>query len=338
MDPTAQASAEGHALAARLNQLQTAQAVATGGVQLVRPAAVPTAPVPRLSPLVAAVALLLGLALAAVAVAILERCDRRLLDAAALQDGLELPVIARIPAGGGGRRRERTDALDALAARLRLGTPGRKPQVVMVAPAAGYSAEDLAIELADALAGFESWVMLVDADLSRTRFGGDVFDGGLTAVLRGTRTLEEALVPVFLQDADDDRTWHLLPAGPGTTRPMSLLAGGEMRQLVAAARESADVVVVLAPPLTHGGEALALAALCDEIVVVARPRWTTRDDADRVREVLAAAGGRVAGVVVESARRRLGPAGRGGWVSKAPLRLGELPQDGDAATTVAAGT
>jgi non-specific protein-tyrosine kinase len=334
MDATAQASAEGRALATRLHQLQTAQAVATGGVQLVRPATVPTAPVPRLSPLLAAVAFMLGLALAAAAIAVLERCDRRLLDEDAIADALGLPVLARVPAGGRGRRRrERTEAVDAVAARLRFVPPGKKAQVVMVAPAANYSAEDLAIELVDVMAGFEPSVMLIDADLSRARARGDAMDDGLTGVLRRGRSLEDALVPVLLEDGEEWRAgaWQLLPAGCGAARPMSLLASPEMRQLVAAARESADVVVVISPPLTHSAEALTVAALCDEIVVVARPRWTTRDDAARVREILGAARAGVAGVVVESARRRPARARDGGWVQEAPLVLAEQPLAADAA-------
>jgi tyrosine-protein kinase Etk/Wzc len=310
--------------------------VATGGVQVVRRAAVPTAPAPRLSPLMAAVALILGLALAAVAVAVLERFDRRLLDEAAVRDGLGLPVIARVPAGGRRRHRDRAEALDALAARLRFVAPGKKAQVVMVAPAADYSVEDLATELAAALAGFESWVMLVDADLARRRPDRDVIDDGLTGVLCGSRKFEDALVPVFLPDDGDGRgsdAWHLLPAGRGVGRPMPLLASGEMRQVVATARENADVILIIAPPLTRAGEALAVAALADEIVVVARPRWTTCADADRVREVLGAAGVRVAGLVLECARRRLR---RGGWVEKAPLMLAEPQASGQAPEPVSA--
>ena len=44
MDAAARGSAEGQALEARLHQLETGAAVATGGVQVVRPAAIPSAP------------------------------------------------------------------------------------------------------------------------------------------------------------------------------------------------------------------------------------------------------------------------------------------------------
>ncbi len=90
-------SAEGQAIDARLHQLEPAQVIATGGVQIVRPAAVPASAVPRLGLLQAAVALLLGLLLAAAVVAILERTDRRLVDDEALEAALGLPLLARVP-------------------------------------------------------------------------------------------------------------------------------------------------------------------------------------------------------------------------------------------------
>jgi capsular polysaccharide biosynthesis protein len=308
MDAAAQASAAGRALSTRLHQLETAQAVATGGVQLVRPAAVPQAPVARLSPLTAAVALLLGLALAALAVAVLERLDPRLPDEDAIREAFELPVIGRLPGSSTARRRRRrTQAVDGLAARLRLVKPANKAQVVMVAPAAEYPGDEVAVELADALAGFEPWVMLIDANLSRWRAGGFAEPGGgLTAVLAGGGELADELIPIVPEDATDVRapgTWQLLPAGDGATRPMTLLASAQMRQLMAAARESADVVIVAAPPMPNDGEVLALAALCDEIVVVARPRLTTRAHARAARELLGAVSARVTGVVVDGENR-----------------------------------
>jgi capsular polysaccharide biosynthesis protein/Mrp family chromosome partitioning ATPase len=311
MDAAGQASAAGQALENRLHQLQTGEAVATGGVQLVRPAAVPAGAAPRISPLVAAVALIFGLALAALAVAVLERTDRRLLDEAAIRDAFRLPVIGRLPPSGGGRRqRARAEALDALAARLRFVTPKEKAQVIMVAAAAPYAGDQVAIQLGHALAGFESCVMVIDANLRRPApRGGDGAEEGLAAVLCGRRALEDELVSLTGEEGDDAPAGgdlQLLPAGRARTRPMALLAGGEMSQLLAAARERADVVVVAAPALVHGGESLALASLCDEIVVVARPGATTRDHAAAGREVLAAARARVAGLVLDrtGGRRR----------------------------------
>ena len=132
----ARRSAEGQALEARLHQLETGAAVATGGVQVVRPASVPVAAEPRLPPLTAAVVVLLGVTLAGVAVLVLERVDRRLLDEADVASAFGHPVIGRVPAPGarpGGARR-RIEAFDALAVKLRSRQgPGR----VMIGRGAG---------------------------------------------------------------------------------------------------------------------------------------------------------------------------------------------------------
>jgi non-specific protein-tyrosine kinase len=306
LDAASRASAEGEALEARLHQLETGAAVATGGVQVVRPAAVPATPAPRLRPLAVGVAVVLGLLLAAAAVAALERVDRRLLDEDAIVGAFGFPVIGRIPAGGGARReRERREAFDALSARLRFTTPALNAHVLMVAAAGPYAADDVAIRLAEVLAEFDLKVLVIDADLRRAHSENVSLTagGGLTCVVSGESTLEEELVLASCGEQSGDlqrrRSWQLLPAGPGSSRPTALLASDEMQAIVAVARTAADIVIVAAPPLTFGGDTLALASLCDEILAVARPRATTREHADRVREVLADAQTPVLGIVLD---------------------------------------
>jgi tyrosine-protein kinase len=329
LDPASRTSAEGQALEARLHQLETGAAVATGGVQVVRPAAVPAAAAPRLRPLVVGVAVVLGLALAAVAVAGLERVDRRLLDEDAIVDAFGLPVIGRLPAGGGARReRERREAFDALSARLRFATPALNARVLMVAATGPYAADDVAIRLAEVLAEFELSVLVIDADLRRAQSENASLTagGGLTSVVSGESTLAEELVLASCGedrgDPDRRRAWQLLPAGLGSSRPTALLASGEMQAVVAGARTAADIVIVAAPPLTFGGDTFALASLCDEILAVTRPRATTREHAGRVREVLADAQAPVLGIVLDlGARRRRAHARKGREAVNAPVLL-----------------
>ena len=120
--------------------------------------------------------------------------------------------------------------------------------------------------------------MLIEADLRNE--GGELADaGGLTAILCDQSTLEEELVLASYRQDDDPlpaRAWELLPAGRGTSRPTALLGSREMEALVARARELADIVIVAAPSLAPGADALVLAHLCDEIVVVVHARSTRR--------------------------------------------------------------
>jgi capsular polysaccharide biosynthesis protein/Mrp family chromosome partitioning ATPase len=321
MDPTTRASAEGRALEARLHQLETGAAVATGGVQIVRPAEIPAGPEPRVPPFTAAVALVLGLALAGLAVVLVERIDRRLLDEQGVEAAFGQPVIGCVPAPGGRGEQDqrRTEAFDALAARLR-SDPSPHGRLVMLASAAPYPGDDVAIRIAEALADLEPRVMLIDADLRHESGGAGAElaeSGGLTAILCGQSTLEEELVLAsYGQDGDDPlpaRAWELLPAGCGASRPTALLGSSDMDALLAVARNRADVVIVAAPSLASGADALVLAPRCDDIVVVVRERSATRDQARSARQVLAGTSTPVMGLIFEVG----GPAR---WSPAAPRR------------------
>jgi capsular polysaccharide biosynthesis protein len=313
MNVAGRESAEGQALLTRLHQLQTGSAVATGGVQVVRAAEVPEAPAPRMRPLTTAVVVLLGLVLAAIAVFLLARTDRRLHDEDDAESAFGLPVITRIP----GRRRRamgedpaRLDAFDALAARLRPGRSQHAARTLMVAPAVGRRGDDFTVHLAAALAELGERVLVIEADIrsdGRAARGPLLVSGGLTAILRGDSTLDAELVLASRAETADDGepmgassgAWQLVAAGPGTRRPTPLLAGAAMEELVREARERADVVIIAAPALTAAGDCLALAPLCDAIVVVVGERAVARDAAERVRDVLSATPTPVLGIVFE---------------------------------------
>jgi capsular polysaccharide biosynthesis protein/Mrp family chromosome partitioning ATPase len=308
MDSTARGSAEGRALEARLHQLETGAAVATGGVQVVRPAEIPPGPEPRVTPLTAAVAVVLGLALAGLVVMLLERVDRRLLDEEGVEGAFGHPVVGRIPAPGrrGGRDQRRAEAFDALAARLRLPGPRPHGRLVMLAAAAPYAGDDVAIRLAEALADLEPRVLLVDADLRHESAGtgGELAEsGGLTAILSGGSTLEDEIVLASYGREGDDplpaRAWELLPAGSGARRPTALLGGPEMDAVLALARERADIVIVATSSLASGADALVLAPRCDDVVVIVRERSATRDQARAARQVLAGTSTPVMGLIFE---------------------------------------
>jgi non-specific protein-tyrosine kinase len=304
MDRASRSSAEGQALEARLHQLETGSAVATGGVQLVRPAAVPSDPVPRLTPLSVAVAIVLALALAALAVFVVERLDRRLLDDEAIEDAFGVPVIAHIPPArrGGRHDRARSAAFEALAGRLRFATSGVSGRVLMVAPAVSYRDDDSAIRLVESLADIDPRVLLVEADLRRGGRDPEA-EGGLADVLCGSAAVEDEIV-VVVEDGDDgeeggpSRRWELLAGGRRIDRPASLLSGPEMATVLEVARGRADDVIVAAPPLASPAAALGLATLCDAVLVVVRERTTTRDEAHAARATLAATATPVLGAVV----------------------------------------
>src|SRR3954451_1340021 len=307
MDAATRSSAEGQALEARLHQLETGAAVATGGVQLVRPAAVPTAAMSRLTPWVAGVALMLALGLAALAVFMVERLDERLLGEEAVEEAFGLPVIARLPPARRGERHERLRqaAFEGLGGRLRFSTAAVSGRVLMVVPAVPGD-HDSAIRLAESLADIDPHVLLIDADF--VSGGADPgAEGGLAAVLAGEAAIEDEIVLVS-DGAARGRRWELLASGGGVSRPTAVLGSPEMAGVLEAVRDRADDVIVAAPPLTAPAAVLGLATLCDAILVVVRERATTRDQGRAARAALAATATPVIGIALEAeppSRRRL---------------------------------
>ena len=68
-------------------------------------------------------------------------------------------------------------------------------------------------------------------------------------------------------------------------------------------RHRAEVVLVAAPAFGSGADAIVLAPLCDEVVLVVRERSATREQAERTRRALDGIATPVAGIVLESGTR-----------------------------------
>jgi Mrp family chromosome partitioning ATPase len=207
-------------------------------------------------------------------------------------------------AARGSAARRRVEAFDALAVKLR--SRHGSGRVVMVAAPAPYVHDDVAIRLTEALADLEPRVLLIDADLRHE--GAAVEEladcGGLTSVLLSRTSLEDELVLASYRQDDDDplpvRAWEFLPAGSGASRPTALLGGHDMTSLLASVRRRAEIVLVAAPAFGSGADAIVLAPLCDEIVLVVRERSATREQADRTRRALDGIDTPVTGIVLET--------------------------------------
>ena len=117
------AKVKGSSVAVRVQELQAAAASETGGVQIVRPATVPSAPASRKLLTHIVVGLIAALVLAAASVLGLEAVDHRLRGSLEFEAAFGAPVLGTIP---GGRRLDNPMRLQAarrraytdLAARL----------------------------------------------------------------------------------------------------------------------------------------------------------------------------------------------------------------------------
>lgn len=149
------------------------------------------------------------------------------------------------------------------------------PRVVLVtsaAPAEGktMTAANVAVTMAQA----GNRVLVIDCDMRRPRMHR-MFnvprDRGVSNVLVGNCSLEEAIIPSSVQGLD------VLPAGPVPPNPSEMLGSQNMGKLFQALRGRYDRIIVDSPPITAVTDAVILTRLTDGVLLVVRAGETHRE-------------------------------------------------------------
>lgn len=290
-------------LQSKVDQLQTLLTLQTSHAVLVRSASssLKIRPTPKKYALLGiALGLVLGIGLAFLR----EAFDTRLRSGAQIGEILKLPVLSRIPAPGRSLVRDRqlvmvadptsrgADAFRRLRINLEFASVGKPSQVMMLTsalPDEGKSTTLANLGVAMALAGKN--VALVDLDLHRPWLGrffrlGDA-QPGLSSVVLGYTSLDEALVPVpldaFSRNSAESVTNGSKPIGASSTGSLVVLPTGVLPPdpgefvglegvggVIAALRERVEVVLIDAPPLLASGDGLTIAGFADALVIVVR--------------------------------------------------------------------
>jgi Mrp family chromosome partitioning ATPase len=294
LSPEDRESTEGRQLEARLQELEVASSLQTGGVEIVRRASVPTSPAvpqPLLSTLVG---LLVGFGLAVAVVILLEFADRRLKDEEEAQAIFELPLLARIPRPARGRQadaalgdRLRDESYASLAANLLFLERERQGSALMItSPGAADGKTSVTLGLARALATLGKRVVAVEADLRHPRFAERLRldrETGFAGVAAGAVDLDSALTEIDVGtmgpvSADPiGPSFAVLQAGPPLTAPQMILSRPDTGEVLAECRARADYVLVDAPPIGVVHDAITLANFVDAVMLVSRLNWTTKD-------------------------------------------------------------
>jgi capsular polysaccharide biosynthesis protein len=302
-DPLAKVN--GSSVAVRVQELQAGAASETGGVQIVRPASVPSSPASRKLLTHMLVGLIAALVLAAAAVLGLEAVDRRLHGLLQFEAAFGAPVLGMIAA----RRRldnparqqvARRRAYTDLAARLAFTSLAEGRRAIMISPAsARESARAFTLGLTQALGMLGRRVVLVEADLSvehALRDSESDEPGGLTAVLTGRSSFERELTEVHFVAGSSTHGRELEPSalvsyatltcGPPVAEPEALLGRAAMRDVLDQAEARGDLVLVTTAPLDHPSGVLPLARLCDGVIVLAHEQSTRAEQAQGIVELL----------------------------------------------------
>ena len=152
----------------------------------------------------------------------------------------------------------------------------RQPHLIVVSsPAPGDGKSVSAINTAGALSlKSEGQVLLVDADLRKSAIHlqlGLPESPGLVEVLRGTCTLENALV-----HAQDFPNLFVLSAGAAVDNPVELLDSAAWQALCVRLRGLFRYVILDSPPVGAVADYDLIQAVCDGVIVVVRPDHTDR--------------------------------------------------------------
>ncbi len=153
------------------------------------------------------------------------------------------------------------------------------------------------MNLGAALAEMGRKVLVVEADLRRPvmdKFLAEKQDKGITDVIMGTATLEEAVAETGSENL------YVLMSGPKPPNPAELVSSQAMQDLLDRLKEEYDYIIVDAPPVLAVSDAIAMASMMDGVLVVASHGIADRDAARHTMELLGKVETRILGVVINN--------------------------------------
>ncbi len=321
----------------------------TSNVRVLERALVPTAPFRPSLRQNLVVSLSLGLALGVGLVFLVRLLDRTVKTSEELERLLGFPILGVIPDAGRGsggyggydggedkqsrsrRRWSRKTGKEEIEIEL---LPARKPRlavseayrslrtalllssaeelriVTITSAEAGDGKTATALNLAVVMAQLGRKVLLLDGDLRRSRLH-KVFNisnrSGLVNYLTGGAGAEE----IFFS-TDVPKLW-VAPAGPHPPNPSELLASDRMRDLLRAARDQFDLVIVDTPPALVVTDAILIGSEADGTVLCFRANKTVREEVRVCRDRLVMSDVKILGAILNAYNPRPGASYRRGY-------------------------
>jgi capsular exopolysaccharide synthesis family protein len=204
------------------------------------------------------------------------------------------------------------EAYRSLRTSLQFARQARELRTLLVtSPAAAEGKTSTLANLGAVFAQAGERVALVSCDLRRPRLGqffGVEEGSGLTTVLLGQQTLEQALTPVSGYDC----LW-VLGAGPVPPNPAELLNGPMVGEIFATLQENFDLILVDSPPVLPVTDAMVLSKYADGTLLVVASGQTGRAELQRTAERFAQAKASVVGIVLNEVSKQSGYGGGYGY-------------------------
>ncbi|MFQ5745714.1 MAG: polysaccharide biosynthesis tyrosine autokinase [Gemmatimonadota bacterium] len=276
---SAAASLHGN-LQGNLKQVELAEATSFPDMQILDAAVPPTRPQRTEAGRIVLMASLGGLGIGLAGVLLFNLLDRRIRYPTQITSKLGLPVLGIVPRLETRAGKSEYDAHVAIESFRSIRTQlshagGNGKGVTMItspAPRDGKSMVAANLAISHASAGHRT--LLLDADTRRGRaqeMFGLPSSPGLADVLIGRASLEE------VQQETSVDNLALLARGSSAGFSADLLEGEAMSELMDELRARYEVIVIDAPPLVAGADAVILGGRCDAAVLVVRAGETDQE-------------------------------------------------------------
>jgi exopolysaccharide transport family protein len=309
----------------RLKEAGVTAGLRSNNFRIVDVARVPTSPSGPNIPSNLGFALALGLSTGIGLAFLLENMDNTVRTPEQAQTISALPSLGMIPLGsrrskevGGSRklalasskeavelvtqsrpRSQMAESYRALRTSLLLTFVGGPPKVILITSALPEEGKTTtSVNSAIVLAQKGIRVLLIDADLRRPSIHKTLGMGpkiGLSNVLTGNATLEQAIIPSTVLP-----NLFILPAGTPPPNPAELLASVQMKTVLEELREQYDHIVIDTPPTLSVTDAVVMSTSADAVVLVIRSGQTTKPALRRARDILIQVNARVCGVLLNA--------------------------------------
>jgi capsular exopolysaccharide synthesis family protein len=286
--------------------------------KIIQPAAMPTSPVSPNHVVNVAFGFVAGIGLGVGLAFLRDRLSERVKSSEEAEANLEAPVLAVIPRLSAWRRPRQPFLVATAQWRSPAAEAYRVLRTNVLAACSALDVKSIAVTSAHAgegksatvanlgvvLARAGKRVSLVSADLRRPRLH-EFFerDGepGLIEVLSGRATLAEAFQEVSLPARGFDvpaAGLRFLPSGKVSEDPTELITSETMRRIIESLEDVSDIVLIDLPPVLPVTDALVVAAVTRNVLLVIGPKASTRPAISATRQQLDRVGARVIGGVL----------------------------------------
>lgn len=297
----------------RLKETALTETLPRSNIHVIDSARLPHKPVSPRKGLHVLLAVILGLMLGSGSAFFLEYLDNTVKNQEDIEQHLQLPLLGVVPSAMTKEKKVietitavspksiLSEAYRTIRTGVFLSSVDESTKTLLVTSAGPLEGKTTtAVNLAIAMAQAERKVLLVDADLRRPRlhkiFDLDNSEGLTTSLLdrQGGRPLPRETGIPFL---------YVLTSGPVPPNPAELLGSMKMRETLIELREQFDKIILDSPPLIPVADAIILAALSDEVILVVRGSYTVKRVVQEGKRRLEESKGKILGVVLNGISR-----------------------------------